>query len=92
MGKIHPQENWATEYLKLVPTLFDFTKFISNSCCNRYVQDGPITLIVIRLPHKSSWLAPKKVAPSLFFKGTPSGSNQESSNDRRTAMHETCKS
>jgi|LauGreStaDraftv2_3_1035109.scaffolds.fasta_scaffold178580_2 hypothetical protein len=43
MGKIHPQENWATEYLKLVPTLFDRTKFTANSPPNQDAQDDPIS-------------------------------------------------
>ena len=54
MGKILPQENWATEYLKLVPTLFDRTKFTANSPPNQDAQDDAISLIVLRLHHKSS--------------------------------------
>ena len=91
MGKIHPQENWATEYLKLVPTLFGRTKFTVTSPSIQDSPNGTISLTGQRLYEEAPVLLPRKLHRP-FLGAMPNGSNQESSNDRQTAMHETCKS
>jgi hypothetical protein len=92
MGKIHSQENWATEYLKLEKIIFGRTKLMANSFGVQDTLDGPISLIGISLYDSSPCLSPKKVSPPFFVGAVPSGPNQESSNEGQIAIHETCKS
>ena len=53
MGKIRPEENWATECPKLVPTLFDRTKFTANSPRNAQVE-ATSSLLRVRREHGGS--------------------------------------
>jgi hypothetical protein len=66
MGKIHPQEACAAEYLKLGKVIFGRTKFIENSFGGQDALDGPISLIGISLYDRSPYFSPKKVSP-LFL-------------------------
>ena len=66
MGKIHPQENWATEYLKLVPTLFGRTKFTVTSPSIQDSPNGTISLTGLRLYEEAPVLLPRKLPPAFF--------------------------
>ncbi len=67
MGKIHPQEACAAEYLRLGKIIFGRTKFIENSFGGQDALDSPISVIGISLYDRSPCLSPKNVVPHFFW-------------------------